>query len=161
MKKCLSRSTMHSKVDTESSPTASPNTSASRSIAVKVARSCFNTRVSCTCPLASDCSMALFNDSTVTETSNSFCSCICKEQSRPPMDIHHWPLPITCISWWRVVSMFSSTKTFLLSPTPVVLTSLRISLTNSAVRADSPTPRMRWPLPPPPPIAFSRTRLLG
>ena len=41
------------------------------------------------------------------------------------------PLPITWISLWRVVSMLSSIRMFLLSPTPVAFTSARISRASS------------------------------
>ena len=70
--------------------------------------------------------------------------------------------------------MFSSINTFLLSPWPVALTSLRISKTkegaNSATLAicSSASPskevglgRIRWPLPPPPPMHLRRIRFSG
>ena len=152
---------MHSKVDTESRPTASPKRSDSSSIASRVAWSPRSTRASSSRSADSAATAAAASDSRVTDTSSSFCSCICREQSRPPIARVHSPLPMTCISWCRVVSMFSSTSTFLLSPSPVAFTSLSISRTISAVRAASPTSRMRWPLPPPPPMALRRMRFLG
>ena len=154
-------STIHSKVETESSPTAAPNRDASSSIVSSVTTSSFSTSASVVSPAAATASAASSSDSRVTDTSNSFCSCICSEQSRPPSVIHQSPLPITWISWCRVDSILSSTRTFLLSPTPEALTSCKISLTNSPVRAASPRSTIRWPLPPPPPIALRRTRLFG
>ena len=53
-------------------------------------------------------SIAARRPSCVIETSTSFCSCICSEQSRPPSETHHSPLPRIWISLWRVCSMLSS-----------------------------------------------------
>ena len=137
MKKCLSRSTIHSKVETLSSPTAAAKRSASSSIACRVLISWLSTLDSMSRPSLTAVVNALSKSSAVTETSNSFCSCICSEQSRPPSASVHSPLPKTCISWWRVVSMFNSIRMFLFSPAPVAFTSLRISSTNEGANSDT------------------------
>jgi hypothetical protein len=56
------------------------------------------------------------SSSFVSETSTSFCSCICTEQSRPPSERHHSPLPMSWISLWRVRSMLSSIRKFRFEP---------------------------------------------
>ena len=166
---------MHSKVEAESSPTAWPKRAASSSIRSSTLRSVSSAVASALRPAFSAAAMAATSPSCVTETSSSFCSCICSEQSRPPSVMHHSPLPSSWISLWRVCSMLSSIRTFLLSPTPVALTSLRTSRTRAGASAlaaamslsaalasvSSEPPRMRCPLPPPPPMALRRTRLCG
>ncbi len=166
---------MHSKVEAESSPTASPKRAASSSIRLRVSRSTASACASSFRPALSAFAMAAASPSCVTETSSSFCSCIWSEQSRPPSDTHHAPLPRSWISLCRVCSMLSSMRTFLLSPTPVAFTSERTSRTIAGASAAASAtsfasgfaterrmpPRMRCPLPPPPPMAFRRTRLAG
>jgi hypothetical protein len=65
--------------------------------------------------------------SCVTDTSTSFCSCICSEQSRPPSDTHHSPLPRIWISLCRVCSMLSSSRCSCCRRQPVAFTSARTS----------------------------------
>ena len=166
---------MHSKVEAESSPTASPKRAASSSMRLRISRSVASALASAARPALLADAMAAVSPSWVTEISSSFCSCICSEQSRPPMGTHHLPLPRSWISLWRVCSMLSSTRTFLLSPTPLAFTSFRTSrtmagasaaasamaLASASFRVSSAPPRMRCPLPPPPPMALMRTRLCG
>ena len=166
---------MHSNVEAESSPTAAPKRAASSSIRFRISRSVASACRSSFLPAWSALAIAAVSPSCVTEISSSFCSCICSEQSRPPSETHHLPLPRSWISLWRVCSMLSSMRTFLLSPTPVALTSFSTSRTSvgasaaassmsfasGALAVRSVPPRMRCPLPPPPPIAFRRTRVPG
>ena len=166
---------MHSKVDAESRPTAAPKRAASSSMRFRISRSVASALASAARPAFLAASMAAESPSCVTEISSSFCSCICSEQSRPPSETHHLPLPTSWISLWRVCSMLSSTRTFLLSPTPFALTSFSTSRTIAGASAAASAmafgsasfltsrdpPRMRCPLPPPPPMALSRTRLCG
>ena len=125
MKKWLKPSTMHSKVDTLSSWVASPNFSPSASMRASVATS--PRRISRALPSVR--SISVSSSSLVSDTSTSFCSCICTEQSRPPSDTHHSPFPISCISLWRVVSRLSSTRKFRFEPGSTTLLSARISIT--------------------------------
>ncbi len=112
-------------------------------------------------PALSASAWAATRSSWMTETSNSFCSCICNEQSRPPSVVHHSPLPTTWISWWRVVSIFISIRTFLLSPTPLHFTSASASRTREGALSSIAAFMMRWPLPPPPEMALIRKRFFG
>ena len=123
---------MHSKVDAESSFTAVPKRSASSSMRASTREVGLERLApSSSCPRRGPARSRRASPSCVTETSTSFCSCICSEQSRPPSEMHHSPLPRIWISLWRVCSMLSSSSMFLLSPTPVAFTSSSTSRTSA------------------------------
>ena len=128
MKKWLKPSTMHSNVETLSRPTASPKRAPSFSIRSSVPRS--PSRISRVLPLASAISVS--SSSRVSDTSTSFCSCICTEQSRPPSETHQRPLPISWISLWRVLSRFSSIRKFRFEPAGSTFDSASTSITAAA-----------------------------
>ena len=146
---------MHSKVETLSSPTASPKRSPSLSMRASVPLS--PSRISRVLPLASAISAS--SSSWVSDTSTSFCSCICTEQSRPPSDTHQRPLPISWISLWRVLSRLSSIRKFRFEPGGSTFDSASTSITAAATCSGRAT--TRWPLPPPPPTCLKRMRWFG
>jgi hypothetical protein len=156
MKKCFSPSTMASHVETLFSFTAWPNAADSASMRASVRRSASSTARFFESFVASS---STASSSSVSESSRSFCSCICTEQSRPPRETHHSPLPMSWISLWRVVSMLSSMRKFRLLPGAITLDSARMSITAVATSASPDT--TRCPLPPPPPMYLKRMRLPG
>jgi hypothetical protein len=121
--------TMHSKVEAEFRPTARPKRSASSSIFSSVARSSSRAAAAALATFGARRGGAprepLLRDGDLEE----LLLVHLREQSRPPSETHHCPLPRSWISLCRVSSMLSSRTMFLSSPTPAAFTSERISRT--------------------------------